>query len=419
VAIAVLACGFGVMCYVESTTLLETQIALGADPFEVSAWVSMAIFGALAFLVLLAVRLRRSLLVQGELRLVGSSLILKRESTYTTRDLAELRSATSYPAGANMSLLFSERVRLPGQWLPPGWKRTWRGWVAPDGTRARLRRKTHPLVLALCARKPDLKVGLAGVPAEVAACLLLALLPRVGTAPLYLEARKLATRANITDTANVQFQEGRYLEACDTYRRASSALRNDDYGSQWAAEFLLYCGESKLAVQAFVGFETQFLWPGQLDPDGLARIRISRGQYRQAEGLLHGQPSYLLYVTLAEQGKTDQADQVLHEIAKRDGLARVLLLRHSGDARTAQVAEDELCTTFRGHKPWTPSWLARVFESCILAGGMESVKQDPRFESAIRSLPGLRAELTAFTAREAPGYLQSVKAAMERYEQPN
>jgi len=131
-----------------------------------------------------------------------------------------LRRATSYPGGANVALWFSEKVRLPGQWLPPNWKRTWRGWTTPDGTRVRLRRKTHPLLLALRSRRPDLRLRVAGIPAAVAACLLCVLLPRVGSAPLFLEARKLAGRPDVNDIAKVQFQEGNYRQACDTYERA-------------------------------------------------------------------------------------------------------------------------------------------------------------------------------------------------------
>jgi len=70
-AIVILACCFGVVCYLESTTLLETQIALGADPFEVSAWISMAIVGALGLFLFWAIRLRRILQAEGELRLAG------------------------------------------------------------------------------------------------------------------------------------------------------------------------------------------------------------------------------------------------------------------------------------------------------------------------------------------------------------
>jgi hypothetical protein len=413
IGIFILACCVGVVCYLESTTILESQIALGVNPFEVSRWVAVAILGTLGLFAFWAIRLRRFLLAEGELRLSGSSLSLRRASSFVVKDISDLRRMTSYPGGANVSLWFSERLRLPGQWLPLGWKRTWNGWETPDGTKVRLRRKTHPLLLALRARRADLRLGLAGIPLEVAAGLFCALLPNLGSAPLYFEARKVVARPDTDDIAKVQFQEGNYLQACDTYRRAQPELRHDLYASLSAAEFLLYCGDPKAAVQALVGFDSQVFWPFPPDLEALARIRISRMQYKQAEALLHGQPSYLRYVALAEQGQQDQAQLVLREIAGRDGLARVLLLRRSGEDAQARMAADELCAGFGKHRPWTPSWLARIFESCILTGGASRARLDPRFEPAIRALPGLRAELAAFTAREAPDYLGDLRSVMQ------
>jgi hypothetical protein len=182
IGIFILACCVGAVCYLESTTILESQIALGADPLEVSTWVGVAILGALGLFAFWAIRLRKSLMAEGELRLSGSSLSLRRSSSLVAKDISELRRVTSYPGGANISLWFSEGLRLPGQWLPLGWKRTWNGWKTPDGAKVRLRRKTHPLLLALRARRADLRPGLAGIPVAVAAGLFCALLPNLGSA---------------------------------------------------------------------------------------------------------------------------------------------------------------------------------------------------------------------------------------------
>lgn len=86
----------------------------------------------------------------------------------------------------------------------------------------------------------------------------------------------------------------------------------------------------------------------------------------------------------------------------RKGIAHVLLLRHQGRRNEARDAAGALCAGLSAQEPWTPSWLARVFESCILSGGARKPMEDRRFKPAIRALPGLRAELIQFTRREAP-----------------
>ena len=409
-----------VVCYLESTTILEGQIALGVDPTEVSKWVALAIAGELVLLTFWAVRLRRFLLASGELRLSGSTLTLVKEMSALIRDTVELQCITSYPGGANVEMAFpAGKIRLPGQWLPLGWKLTWRGWRTPDGASVRLRRKTHPLLVALRSQRADLKPRLAGIWVEIIAGLLSAVLPEVGSLPLYMAARRGLDRPRVEDTATRQFQEGRYIEACETYKRALPGLRYDLYATQYASEFLLYCGDFKAAVQAFLAFDVQPLWPFPPDPEVLARIRISRGRYKQAEELLRGRPSYLLYVALVEQGRRIQADEVLNQIQSRNRLAHVLLLRHRGLQDQAKAAADTLSASFHKHEPQTPSWLARAFESSILSVGASKTAEDPRFAPAIRDLPGLRTELIRFTEREAPESAENLKLIIRKLEHRN
>jgi tetratricopeptide (TPR) repeat protein len=409
-----------VVCHLESTVILESQIALGVDPTEVSKWVALAIAGELVLLTFWAVRLRRFLLASGELRLSGSTLTLVKEMSALIRDTVELQCITSYPGGANVEMAFpAGKIRLPGQWLPLGWKLTWRGWRTPDGASVRLRRKTHPLLVALRSQRADLKPRLAGIWVEIIAGLLSAVLPEVGSLPLYMAARRGLDRPRVEDTATRQFQEGRYIEACETYKRALPGLRYDLYATQYASEFLLYCGDFKAAVQAFLAFDVQPLWPFPPDPEVLARIRISRGRYKQAEELLRGRPSYLLYVALVEQGRRIQADEVLNQIQSRNRLAHVLLLRHRGLQDQAKAAADTLSASFHKHEPQTPSWLARAFESSILSVGASKTAEDPRFAPAIRDLPGLRTELIRFTEREAPESAENLKLIIRKLEHRN
>lgn len=117
---------------------------------------------------------------------------------------------------------------------------------------------------------------------------------------------------------------------------------------------------------AIVAYDGQPLWPVEADPARLAQLRIAGGRFGQAESLLQKRPSYLLYVALAEQGRPKEAEEVLSKVAEKDGFAKALLLRHQSSGREAMSAAETLCSTFVQHRPWTPSWLARVFESWIL-----------------------------------------------------
>lgn len=401
-----------VVCRLESNQILESQIALGIDPREVAKFVSLSILVETLILGFWALRVRRSLLATGELRFIGSSMTVTRGASSLSESLGELSRVSCQASGANVRMQFpTVTVRLHGQWLPPGWTRTWRGWRTPEGVAVSLGRKTHPLLAALRLRRPELKPRFAGIGVEVLVGVLCAVAPRIGSYPLYAEARRIAAHKNVDDVAMKNFQDGKYAQACEAYRRALPGLGHDLYGSQHAAEFLLYCGDRKAAVQAFLGYDVQPLWPFPLDPDPLARIRLFSGRYAQAESLLGPGPSYQRYLAVAGQGRQAEADRILEALAGKDGLARVLLLRHQGRTE-AQDAAGVLCSNFLTHKPATPSWLARVFESCLLAGGMTKVMEDHRFESAVVSLPGLRDELIHFAEREAPESARDVKTAV-------
>jgi hypothetical protein len=419
-SVVILACGVLVVCHLESTVILESQIALGVDPLEVAKCVALAIAGMLLLLTFWVVRLNRFLLASGELRLSDSTLTLVNERSAVTRDAAELLRITSYPGGANVEMEFSDgKIRLPGVWLPPGWKRTWTGWRTPDRFTLRLRRRIHPLLVALRSQRADLKPRLAGVWLDIVAGLLCAVLPEVGSLPLYMAARRGLDRSHVDDIATKEFQEGRYIEACKTFKRALPGLRHDLYATEYASEYFLYCGDFKSAIQAFLAFDVQPLWPSPPNPEILAQFRIARGRYKQAEELLRGRPAYLLYVALAEQGRRIQADEVLDRIQSRHGLAHVLLLRHRGLQDQASAAADTLCASFQKNEPRTPSWLAHVFESCILSVGVRRTAEDPRFAASVRALPGLRAELVRFTDREAPEAAGGLKAIIQQLHAGN
>ena len=414
--VALAAC-FLIVCRLESSQVLESQIALGIHPTEAATFVALAIAAVLLVLTLLAIRARRSLVATGELRVSTSRLFFSGGPSNVAQSVDDLRGIACRYTGAGTRMQFREGViELPGQWLPPDWRRTWRGWQAPGGAAIRLSRKSHPLLAALHARRPDLRPKLSGIWFELLLGLLLVIAPKISIYPLYAEARRTVSRQSVDDVAIKAFQEGRYEEACAAYRTALPSLKQDLYGSQHAAEFLSYCGDPKGAVEAFVGFEGQPLWPDKADPIHLAQLRIARGRYDQAENLLEGRPSYLLYVTLAEQCRHKEAEEVLGKVAEKDGLAKVLVFRHRGSDIEATTGADALCETFVQHKPWTPSWLARVFESCILAGGASKAMEDSRFAPAVRALPGLRAELIQFTEREAPGSANDLKVVMRQLD---
>jgi hypothetical protein len=397
-----------VVWYAESNPILESQIALGFDPDQVVKCVLVALAGVTLLLTLSALGARRSILATGELRFAGFSLTISTESSTVTREMSELQQIRCYPSGACVRMGFRDgTITLPGQWLPPGWRPTRKGWLAPSTALIKLSRKTHPLLAVLRDRRPDLtpKAGglwLAGIGAELLMGVLLVVVARIGSYPLDMETRRAAVRQHADDAAIKAFQAGRYLEVCEDFRRALPDLRSDLYGSMHAADSLLYCGDRKSALKVAVGYNLQPLWPVAMDSDVLARIRIASGRYGQAEELLRGHPGILLYEALAELGRRPEAEQILEGLAPKNGMAHVLLLRHQGRRNEARDAAGTLCARFSGQAPWTPFWLARVFESCILSGGARKPMEDRRFKPAIRALPGLRAELIQFTRRESP-----------------
>lgn len=412
--LVLLAALFGIACYIESNQVLQSQIALGLDPQECAQAVAGAIGAELLILAVLAIRLRRSLLAKGELHVSASTLMVFSNPRSAVRNVSTMQRIRCLPTGANVQLAFPEgTVKLPGEWLPPGWKRSWRGWLDPGGNKVRLTRKTHPLLQRLRTLRPDLTPRLAGIWPEITLALLGALAPKISALPLYNAAR--SARPSIDDVAIREFQDGKYLKACDGYRKAVPKLRRDLYASEHAADFLIYCGDAKAALRASIGFDGQPLWPGPLDPQIAARIWIFRGKFARAEAALRGHPVYLLYVALVDQGRHAEADEVLQKAAERDGLAKVLLLRHRLRGDESQDAADRLCSTFLTHKPTRPSWLARVFESCILSGGVAKVSGDERFASALGALPGLRSELIRFTEREAPESARELKSAIQKF----
>lgn len=395
--------------YAESHPILESQIALGCDPDEVLQFVLVGLAGVTLLLTFSVLRARRSLLATGELRLTDSTLIVAAgSSSPVSREMSELRRIRCPPSGAPVRLEFSDgTITLPGQWLPPGWKRTWKGWSSPAGA-VKLSQKTHPLLAALNEQRPDLPrkvlglgTGLARlVGAELLLGLLFAFFVNVGSYPLYRDSRRVGARQRAYDAAQKAFQEGRYLEVCESYRRALPDLYL--YGSVHAAECLLYCGDRKSALRAAVGYNLQPLWPVAMDPDVLARIRIASGRYGQAEELLCGYPGLLLYEALAELGMRSEAERTLNGLAPKNAMANVLVLRHGGRQREAQEAAEVLCAASRKWVPWSPPMLVAGFERCLLARGVRGLGEDPRFAPARKTLPEVRSELIRFAGREAP-----------------
>jgi hypothetical protein len=398
-----------VVWYVESNPILESQIALGFDPDEVVRCVLVALAGVTLILTFSAIRARRSLLAAGELRFVGSSLTVSTGSSPVTREINELQQIRCYLSGACVRMGFRDgTITLPGQWLPPGWRPTRKGWLTPSAALIKPSRETHPLLATLRDRRPDLtpkssRLGLAGiVGAELLMGFLLVFVAGIGNYPLDMENRRTVGRHRADDAALKAFQEGRYLEACDDYRRALPGLRHVLYASVSAADFLLYCGDRKSALKAAVGYDLQPLWPVAMDPEVLARIRMSSGSYDKAEQLLRGGTSLLLYETLAELGRQPEAEEILERLAPKKGMANVLLLRHRNRPAEAREAAGVLCAASNRHAPWAPSGLVRIFELCMLSRGTLGLAEDPRFEPACRAFPELRAELLRFTRREAP-----------------
>jgi hypothetical protein len=100
----------------------------------------------------------------------------------------------------------------------------------------------------------------------------------LGSYPLDNEARRAADRKRVSDVAMKAFQEGRYLEACEVYRRALPDLKYKVYASERAAESLLYCGDRKSAVKAAVGYDITPFWPSLWIP------RFWPGYGSRAEG---------------------------------------------------------------------------------------------------------------------------------------
>jgi hypothetical protein len=77
--------------YVESDQVLDSQIALGIDPDRAVKFVSIAIAAATLMLTLWALSARRSLLATGELRFLGSTLIVSTGSSFVAREISELQ----------------------------------------------------------------------------------------------------------------------------------------------------------------------------------------------------------------------------------------------------------------------------------------------------------------------------------------
>jgi hypothetical protein len=223
-----------------------------------------------------------------------------------------------------------------------------------------------------------------------------------GNHPLNVAARRAAVQQHAYDLAMKAFQEGRYLEVCENYRRTLPDLRSDLYGSMHAADSLLYCGDRKSALKVAVGYNLQPLWPVAMDSDVLARIRIASGKYARAEELLRGQPGILLYEALAETGRRPEAEQILEGLAPKNGMANLLLLRHLDRQAEAREAAGLACARLNRMAPWSAPVLVRIFEVCMLSKGARGLAADPRFVPACGALPGLRSELIRFTRREAP-----------------
>ncbi len=416
--LAVLAGLLAVIWYVESNQVLNSEIALGIDPDRAVKFVSIAIAAATLITTLVALRARQFLLATGELRLSGSTLIVSTGRSSVIHESSELRQIRCHASGACIRLLFPDgAVSLPGLWLPPDWKPTWRGWRTPGNSVVRLSRKTHPLLAALRTRRPDLKprlgVRLAGiVGVELLTGVLGVFGVTIGNYPLEVETRRAADRKRVDEVAIKAFQEGRYLEVCQNDRRSLPDLKHDLYGSMRVADSLLHCGDRKGALEAALGYGVQPFWPVAMDPEVLARIRISSGSYAQAEQLLRGRPGLLLYVALADQGRRTEAEQILEYLANQKGMAQVLSLRHKGRPTEAREAAEALCAASNRRRPWAPSGLVHIFESCMLGRGISGLAEDPRFEPANRELPGIRAELIQFTRREAPELEVDLRSVM-------
>ncbi len=224
--LAVFGAILGLVGYLLTHVMLESQIALGLDPWEVVMFISIALVGAVIVMAFELIALRRSLLAEGELRFRGSTLILSRGGSCVARDASEVRRIACSGVGADIAMKFSNAVmNLPGQWLPPGWVPTRRGWRTPSGVTIRSSREANPVLAALLRRRPDLKPRVRGRVTQFVLVrsllgLLGALFLAVAEYPLMSESREALARHRRDEILLESFQAGRYAEACAAYRRA-------------------------------------------------------------------------------------------------------------------------------------------------------------------------------------------------------
>lgn len=229
------------------------------------------------------------------------------------------------------------------------------------------------------------------------------------------ESREALARHRRDEILLESFQAGRYAEACAVYRRALPDLKYDLYGSYDASQILLYCGDIKGALTAALGYQTMPFWPDAMDPRVLAAIRLAMRKYSEAERLLRlGEPDNLLYVALASQGRSDEAEEALEAVAKGGGFSQIVLLRHRGQAAEARKLSDVVCSRLEGMTKPLPLVLARSIESCMLAQGIEKTALKRRFSEALHGLSGLRDEINRFAEREMPESRLEVQGALDR-----
>lgn len=321
----------------------------------------------------------------------------------------------------NIRLRFENTlIRLPGLWMPDGWK--WRLFRlrSPEGESWTPRRKKHPLLLTLLHLRPDLTIHRHLAWGLLLPALLLGLSTNLFEVQLYLDARESLRLHQEEEVVLADLRAGRYRAACSGYESLIPKARHQLYLAENAAAMQVYCGNLKLALRAALDYDVQPLWPFAMDKSTLAGIRLAQQRYEEAERLLQGGRSgnYILYLALVKQGRTDEANEILAQDKRPSGRVGVfdkaILLRRTGRLPESR-AEAELMWSHCKVSPSIPRWLSRPILVAILTEKQENiVTAVAMLGSAFRDLPGFRAEVFDFAEREAREELPVLQEAIER-----
>ena len=409
--------------------VLPSELALGMDPAICSRLLLFVSSIQVILLGFLFLEARRIVAVRGSLAVIGDQLQGELNGRRFSYLWSSLRRIDAEVGGRNARLLFgATSVWLPGMWLPQGWRRTLLGFRSPRGKLWLPRRKQHPLLVELLRLRPDLRVRRHfRLKILLPALLLLIATESLEIVP-YLESRRFSRLAKRETAAIADFQAGRYRAACSAYE---TLLREGkSFALAWdVAETQVLCGDLGSALAAvsrsgYPGFPSGPSRSGPMGSSTLAHIRLAQGRYKEAERLLRQDPrgSYLLYLAVAKQGRSEDANTVLAEAAggRSASFEKALLLRRTGKTAESRVAAESVWHRLEASSHPLPILLERPILVAILTDDPEKIRAAlRRFAGALRELPGFRAEVLDFTAREAPERLSEIQEAIEKADRGN